>query len=338
MGHVCAVLGRKGDSPGSVQPVGRGSAQTRRTPFPPSPRFGPASNARTPRSDFAWLALGNAGIDMPLPLRLAPSWASTACRFSSRSPSATVAVMILRRGRRQIVLARGRSRTVAAARPSRRPRPAPKPPSSFSPTCPKKNNGLRDPPRASARSSDRDIAAKRRSRPARDSSSGRRFPARSTTTTIRQFREEATNLARVTHAYFLFGTVARNAARRTAQFGGVAAAPTGDLVDRYDKINLVPFGEYVPQILRLRESHHAEKPATSLPAIASSFFRSDDHSMGVFICYESAFPPEVRQFAKLGANLLVNISNDGYFGHSAAREQHLEIARMRAVENRRWLF
>ncbi len=63
----------------------------------------------------------------------------------------------------------------------------------------------------------------------------------------------------------------------------------------------------------------------------------DAERLGVFICYESAFPDEVRQFVKGGANLLVNISNDGYFGHSAAREQHLEIARMRAVENSRWL-
>jgi apolipoprotein N-acyltransferase len=63
----------------------------------------------------------------------------------------------------------------------------------------------------------------------------------------------------------------------------------------------------------------------------------DTRRLGVFICYESVFPAEVRQFVKGGANLLVNISNDGYFGHSAAREQHLEIARMRAVENRRWL-
>ena len=59
--------------------------------------------------------------------------------------------------------------------------------------------------------------------------------------------------------------------------------------------------------------------------------------MGAFICYESAFPHVVRQFAKRGADLLVNLSNDGYFGHSAAREQHLEIVRMRAAENRRWM-
>ena len=63
----------------------------------------------------------------------------------------------------------------------------------------------------------------------------------------------------------------------------------------------------------------------------------DGHRIGTFICYESVFPAEVREFVRQGANLLVNLSNDGYFGHSAAREQHLEIARMRAVENRRWL-
>ncbi len=66
-------------------------------------------------------------------------------------------------------------------------------------------------------------------------------------------------------------------------------------------------------------------------------FPMDGHSLGTFICYESAFPAEVREFVKRGAQLLVNLSNDGYFGKSAAREQHLAIARMRAAENRRWV-
>ena len=66
-------------------------------------------------------------------------------------------------------------------------------------------------------------------------------------------------------------------------------------------------------------------------------FPIDGHKIGVFICYESAFPDLVRQFTKAGANVLVNLSNDGYFGHSAAREQHLELVRMRAAENRRWI-
>jgi apolipoprotein N-acyltransferase len=62
-----------------------------------------------------------------------------------------------------------------------------------------------------------------------------------------------------------------------------------------------------------------------------------DHKIGAFICYESVFPNFVRQFAAGGAEVLFNISNDGWFGKSAARFQHLEIVRMRAAENRRWI-
>ncbi len=58
---------------------------------------------------------------------------------------------------------------------------------------------------------------------------------------------------------------------------------------------------------------------------------------GVFICYEAIFPDHVRQFVRNGAELLINISNDGWFGRSSARAQHLAMARVRAVENRRWL-
>ncbi len=57
----------------------------------------------------------------------------------------------------------------------------------------------------------------------------------------------------------------------------------------------------------------------------------------VFICYEAIYPGEVRKFAENGAQLFINISNDGWFGRSAAPEQHLHMARVRAVENRRWI-
>lgn len=60
-------------------------------------------------------------------------------------------------------------------------------------------------------------------------------------------------------------------------------------------------------------------------------------TFGVFICYEAIFPAEVREFTRNGAQLLINISNDGWFGRSAAPAQHLVMARVRAVENRRWL-
>jgi apolipoprotein N-acyltransferase len=58
---------------------------------------------------------------------------------------------------------------------------------------------------------------------------------------------------------------------------------------------------------------------------------------GVVICYEAIFPDLVRRFTKNGAELLINISNDGWYGRSAAPEQHLAMARVRAIENRRWL-
>ena len=57
----------------------------------------------------------------------------------------------------------------------------------------------------------------------------------------------------------------------------------------------------------------------------------------VFICYEATFPDAVRRFVQNRAELLINISNDGWFGRSSAPAQHLAMARVRAVENRRWL-
>ena len=57
----------------------------------------------------------------------------------------------------------------------------------------------------------------------------------------------------------------------------------------------------------------------------------------MFICYESIFPDQVRRFTAGGADLLINISNDGWFGRSSAPAQHVMMARVRAVENRRWL-
>jgi apolipoprotein N-acyltransferase len=65
--------------------------------------------------------------------------------------------------------------------------------------------------------------------------------------------------------------------------------------------------------------------------------RAGGQKLGIFICYESVFPDEVRRFAKSGAQVFVNISNDGWYGDSGAYAQHLKQARMRAIENRRWL-
>jgi len=62
-----------------------------------------------------------------------------------------------------------------------------------------------------------------------------------------------------------------------------------------------------------------------------------DSRFAVLICYEASFPGLVREFTRRGAEVLVNISNDGWFGDSAARRQHLLMVRMRAIENDRWI-
>jgi apolipoprotein N-acyltransferase len=115
--------------------------------------------------------------------------------------------------------------------------------------------------------------------------------------------------------------------------------PQGQRVFVYDKNHLVPFGEYEPFPL-------IHKVVTSVSEEVGGFHKGNKYAVGrlpggntfgVFICYEAIYPNEVRQFAANGAQLLLNISNDGWFGRSAAAEQHLHMARVRAVENRRWI-
>jgi apolipoprotein N-acyltransferase len=107
----------------------------------------------------------------------------------------------------------------------------------------------------------------------------------------------------------------------------------------YDKIHLVPFGEYEP-------FPFIHQVVTSVSEEVGGFHKGKERTVGkfpdgetfsVFICYETIYPMEVRDFARRGAQLLVNISNDGWFGKSEAAEQHVRMARVRAVENRRWL-
>jgi apolipoprotein N-acyltransferase len=149
------------------------------------------------------------------------------------------------------------------------------------------------------------------------------------------FREKVTALAREAHAWFVFGTVAETPAGQPLN-SAVLLAPDGHLVDRYDKIFLVPFGEFIPPLFGWvnRISQEAGDFSSGQRVVV---FPAGQDRLGTFICYESAFPHLVRRFAKQGANVLVNISNDGYFGHSVARQQHLLLVRMRAAENGRWI-
>ncbi len=66
-------------------------------------------------------------------------------------------------------------------------------------------------------------------------------------------------------------------------------------------------------------------------------FTADGKRYGVFICYESIFGDDIRHFADDGAEVLVNISDDGWYGDSSAPWEHLDMVRMRAIENDRWI-
>jgi apolipoprotein N-acyltransferase len=149
-------------------------------------------------------------------------------------------------------------------------------------------------------------------------------------------------LAEDAHAPMIVGDIAvvkaagepRNYVYNSAAF----IAPDGTFVGRYSKMHLVPFGEYVPfaSLFSFAGSLTAEVGQMS-PGIHRVLFASGNHRLGVFICYESIFADEVRQFSRMGADVLVNISDDGWYGDTSAPWQHLNIARMRAIENNRWL-
>ncbi len=148
------------------------------------------------------------------------------------------------------------------------------------------------------------------------------------------FRQAARDIA-LRHGYFLFGTVAYTREHQPLN-SAILVGPEGSEIGRYDKIDLVPFGEFVPRVFSF-VNRITQEAGDFVPGNNIAVLRAAGDRLGVFICYESAFPDLVRQFSKNGADVLVNLSNDAYFGHSEAREQHFLLARMRAVENRRYL-
>src|SRR5689334_2592428 len=110
----------------------------------------------------------------------------------------------------------------------------------------------------------------------------------------------------------------------------------GRLIAQYDKIRLLPFGEYVPLPQWL--------PGASLiTGLVGEFTPGDKYTMmpfgdrraGTFICIESAYPYIARRLTSEGADVLINISNDGYLGPTAVMRQHLANVIFRAVENGR---
>jgi len=146
------------------------------------------------------------------------------------------------------------------------------------------------------------------------------------------------SLARETGSTLVFGSPAYKRHRGGVHYYNRAymIAPDTRRITYYDKIHLVPFGEYVPLkkylpfIHRLVEAAGDFAQGEELKAL-----KTGDLSLGILICFEAIFPELARGLARDGANIFVNITNDAWFGVTSAPYQHLCMAVFRAIENRR---
>ncbi|NIQ08785.1 MAG: apolipoprotein N-acyltransferase, partial [Gammaproteobacteria bacterium] len=138
-----------------------------------------------------------------------------------------------------------------------------------------------------------------------------------------------------TGASLLFGSPAYLGGPERYQYLNSAfmLSPSGKIIGRSDKIHLVPFGEYVPLgaflpfVNKLVAGIGDYSPGEINPLPIA------DRYLGVLVCYEVIFPELARQYVRQGSSLLINITNDAWFGESSAPWQHLAMARFRAIEN-----
>ncbi len=285
---------------------------------------------------FAWLALGNAGIDMGVPLRLAPITGVYGISFIFAAMSAAIALIALCRPRAELLWL------------------LPLPFLTFLPTMPDARRGhetalllqpnISETEEWTTDSVERLIREQELQTLRGVMVAGQRppeivvwpeEPAPLYYDQDAHFRDEVNRLAQTAHAYMLIGTVARTP-RGEPLNSAELVSPEGRPLTRYDKVNLVPFGEFVPWPFGFANKISAET-GDFVPGKLIVVSPMGSHQLGTFICYESVFPNFVRQFVNNGADVLFTISNDGWFGKSAAREQHLAIVRMRAAENERWI-
>jgi apolipoprotein N-acyltransferase len=114
--------------------------------------------------------------------------------------------------------------------------------------------------------------------------------------------------------------------------------PDGNILGRYDKVHLVPYGEYIP-LKRFFPflGKITEAVGNFVPGQKGQVLSWEGKNVGILICFEIIFPELSRAMALNGAQILVNMTNDAWFGRSSAPYQHLSMAVFRAVETRRAL-
>jgi apolipoprotein N-acyltransferase len=153
----------------------------------------------------------------------------------------------------------------------------------------------------------------------------------------KEYQPLVLEIPRQTNAFLLFGTPTYKIQKGRVDHYNSAylISPSGDLAGKYDKIHLVPFGEYVPlQDLLYFIGSLGEGIGDFKSGKEIFNFSLPQGKFGVLICFEIIFPDLCRKFVKEGANFLVTITNDAWFGRTSAPYQHFSLATFRAVENR----
>ena len=155
----------------------------------------------------------------------------------------------------------------------------------------------------------------------------------------KDLRERVFFLAKELNSYILLGTpVGEN---NFTYNSAIIISPEGRELNRYYKIHLVPFGEYLPfpKIFGFLEQRFAIGRYTR--GTEYTIFKIRDprgeYNFSVLICFEDIFPNFVRKFVRGGAMFLVNITEDGWYGETPASFQHAQATVFRAIENRRYL-
>lgn len=136
----------------------------------------------------------------------------------------------------------------------------------------------------------------------------------------------------------LFGAPGAGASNNGIYNRAFLMAPDGQLAGTYDKEQLVPFGETVPPWLKLKFLEPLlQGTGVYTQGSDPKPLLWDKLAMGVLICYEGIFPWLAQSRVAAGSNLLIDISNDGWFGRTPAARQHLYLTALRCIEQGRWL-
>lgn len=153
-----------------------------------------------------------------------------------------------------------------------------------------------------------------------------------------KYRPMVQEVARRTGAYLLFGSLGWDQKGGEERYFNSAflLAADGRTVGRYDKVHLVPYGEYIPMrrwmpfLNPIVQSVGDFTPGERIAPVDSPLGK-----IGVLICFESIFPELSRKMVRQGAWLLVNLTNDAWHGRTSEPYQHMSMSQVRSVENRR---